>query len=450
MKDQSHKSILATFALALTFILQLSTAFAQGTAFTYQGRLYDGTNAANGTYDFTFSIFDAASGGAQQGGSYSRPATGVTNGLFTVTLDFGNVFPGARRWLEIGVRTNTLVTGSPFTTLAPRQELTPTPYAIFAENAGNVSGAAATSTNIPNTIVKRDATGSFAAQNLTLDGALTLTADPARFYQGSDLLLYSDGSIGGNTALGFDALEASPSGTWNTAIGHSALFGAMGNNNTAVGYQALESVAGHDNIALGEGAGFLLYVGTCSYNIDIGNPGEYYDSHVIRIGNGSYQTNTYIAGIYNATVAGGVPVYVNGNGQLGVLSSSKKFKQDIQPMGGASDALLALQPVTFKYKSTIDPAGTPQFGLIAEQVEKVDPALVVHDSEHGIYTVRYQAVDAMLLNEFLKEHQTVRQQEAAMRTAQNQIQYQTLEIDDLKSRLAKLEQLLTQESKPGN
>jgi hypothetical protein len=161
-------------------------------------------------------------------------------------------------------------------------------------------------------------------------------------------------------------------------------------------------------------------------NIDIGNAGTTNDSGIIRIGTTGTHTNTFIAGIYGATVAGGLQVYVNSTGELGVIPSSQKFKQDIEPMGDSSAELLALQPVTFKYQS--DPAGTPQFGLVAEQVENVDPALVVHDAQHGIYTVRYQAVDAMLLNEFLKQHQKVEEQNR--------------EIVDLKARLAKLEQLM--------
>jgi len=134
-----------------------------------------------------------------------------------------------------------------------------------------------------------------------------------------------------------------------------------------------------------------------------------------------------------------VQAYVTSSGQLGVLSSSRKYKQDIQSMGDASDALLALKPVTFKYTSGIDPNGTPQFGLVAEEVEKVDPALVVHDPQHGIYTVRYQAVDAMLLNEFLKEHQTVQEQGAELQELSQKVEAQKSENRELKERLGALE-----------
>ena len=124
------------------------------------------------------------------------------------------------------------------------------------------------------------------------------------------------------------------------------------------------------------------------------------------------QTNTYIAGINGVTVAGGVGVIVDNNGHLGTVVSSERFKDEIKPMDKASEAILALQPVTFRYKHELDPEGIPQFGLVAEQVEKVNPDLVARDEQGKVYTVRYEAVNAMLLNEFLKEHRKVEEQEA--------------------------------------
>ena len=125
------------------------------------------------------------------------------------------------------------------------------------------------------------------------------------------------------------------------------------------------------------------------------------DSFTIRVGD--FQTKTFIAGISGATVTG-TAVVVNSSGQLGVAASSQRFKQNIQTMGDASDTLLALRPVTFQYKPDLDPKGIPQFGLVAEEVEKVNPDLVARDEQGKPYTVRYEAVNAMLLNEFLKEH----------------------------------------------
>src|SRR5207253_8914087 len=113
------------------------------------------------------------------------------------------------------------------------------------------------------------------------------------------------------------------------------------------------------------------------------------------------------AGIHGVTVASGVGVVVSSNGQLGTVTSSARFKEAIKPMDKVSEALLALKPVTFRYKHDLDPDGIPQFGLVAEQVEKVNPDLVVRDEDGKVNTVRYEAVNAMLLNEFLKEHRNV-------------------------------------------
>jgi len=121
------------------------------------------------------------------------------------------------------------------------------------------------------------------------------------------------------------------------------------------------------------------------------------------------QTATFIAGIANATVSGSAVFIDITTGQLGLTSSSERFKDGIEPMGRASEALLSLRPVTFRYKKNIDLKGAPQFGLVAEEVEKVNPDLVVRDAEGKVFTVRYEAVNAMLLNEFLKEHSTVQE-----------------------------------------
>jgi hypothetical protein len=175
---------------------------------------------------------------------------------------------------------------------------------------------------------------------------------------------------------------------------------------TAIGEGALVLNTGSFNIALGNAAGFLLTTG--DNNIDIGNEGVAAEANTIRIGNA--QTATFIAGVSGVTTGlPAVPVLVDANGQLGTLSSSRRFKKEIKPMNQASEAILTLKPVTFHYKS--DKTGTPQFGLIAEEVAAVNPDLVVRDNNGEIYTVRYDAVNAMLLNEFLKEHQKVQELE---------------------------------------
>src|SRR5205085_4777087 len=124
-------------------------------------------------------------------------------------------------------------------------------------------------------------------------------------------------------------------------------------------------------------------------------------------GTKSAQKNAFIAGISGVTVANGVGVIINTQGKLGTVVSSGRFKDGIKPMDGASEAILAFKPVTFRYKHELDPEGIPQFGLVAEEVEKVNPSLVARDERGKAYTVRYEAVNAMLLNEFLKAHRKI-------------------------------------------
>src|SRR5882724_1383621 len=212
-----------------------------------------------------------------------------------------------------------------------------------------------------------------------------------------------------NTANGVGALEFNRTGDNNMANGFQALYSnTTGGRNTASGVSALNhNTTGFNNIALGFLAGDNLTIG--NNNIDIGNKGVAGEGNVIRIGKQGTQTATYVAGVSGATVTG-TAVVVNGSGQLGVAPSSQRYKEQIQPMDKASEAILALKPVTFRYKKELDPQGIPQFGLVAEEVEKVNPDLVACDEQGKPYAVQYEAVNAMLLNEFLKEHRKVEQQ----------------------------------------
>jgi len=221
----------------------------------------------------------------------------------------------------------------------------------------------------------------------------------------------------------------------NVAIGGQALASnTSGSQNVAIGASALGTITGNRNIGIGIAAGELLTGG--SDNIDIGNrtsagAGE---SATIRIGTQGTQMATFIAGI-SGTVVTGTIVAVNANGQLGVAPSSKRFKNDINPMEQSSEAILALKPVTFRYKAEIDPNSTPQFGLIAEEVEKVNPDLVVRDKQGKPYSVRYEAVNAMLLNEFLKEHHKSEKLEATVARQQKQIDALTAGLQRVTARL---------------
>ena len=215
-----------------------------------------------------------------------------------------------------------------------------------------------------------------------------------------------------NTADGQLALQSNTIGDRNVAVGRAALqTNTGGAANTAIGTGALVSnTTGRNNIALGVSAGSNL---TGSNNIDLGNVGVAAESNTIRIGTGGTQTATFIAGINLAAIAGN-SVVVAANHRLGVATSSARFKNEIKPMNKASEAILTLKPVTFRYKKEIDPDGIPQFGLVAEEVEKVNPDLVSRDRDGKPYTVRYEAVNAMLLNEFLKEHRKVEGLEATV------------------------------------
>src|SRR5205823_5160725 len=149
----------------------------------------------------------------------------------------------------------------------------------------------------------------------------------------------------------------------------------------------------------------------------------------IRIGSVGVQTSAYIQGISRATVASGVTVIVDNQGHLGTVQSSAQFKDEIHPMDKTSEAILALKPVTFRYKQELDPDRVPQFGLVAEQVEKVNPDLVVRDEDGKVTTVRYEAVNAMLLNEFLKEHRKVEEQQATIQQLKTTAAHQQKQIE---------------------
>jgi hypothetical protein len=237
---------------------------------------------------------------------------------------------------------------------------------------------------------------------------------------GNQALLINTTGIS-NTGVGGAALVFNTDGNSNTAIGASALQNNTFSNNTAIGFGALlNNTIGHDNIALGFKAGIRNLMG--NNNIDIGNPGLSQDFKTIRIGEVGKHLATFIAGISGAPVADGVGVIVGSDGKLGTIVSSARFKEAVKPMDKASEAILALKPVTFSYKKELDPDGIPQFGLVAEDVEKVNPALVARDDQGKVYTVRYEAVNAMLLNEFLKEHRRVEALQASFAQQQKDFQ----------------------------
>jgi uncharacterized coiled-coil protein SlyX len=292
---------------------------------------------------------------------------------------------------------------------------------------------------------RNTATGRAALANNTIGNHNTATGQNALFANstgerntatgGFAMVFNSTGNQ--NTANGYGAMLFNTTGNQNTGTGYFAVYqNTTGNNNTGHGYSALlNNTTGVGNIALGSFAGSNLTTG--DNNIDIGNQGVAAEAGTIRIGTQGTQTKTYIAGIYRTSVAKGVHVVVDHNGHLGTKPSSQRFKAEIKPMDKASEAILALKPVTFHYKKEVDPEETPQFGLVAEDVEKVNPDLVVRDAKGEVYTVRYDAVNAMLLNEFLKQHRTVQELKSTVAKQQATIAQQQKGMETVTARLEK-------------
>jgi hypothetical protein len=274
----------------------------------------------------------------------------------------------------------------------------------------------------------------------TIGGFNTATGSQALFQNRGSVntangaeALYSNTTAWFNTAMGYQALYSNTTGLSNTATGYQALFSNItGGSNTATGVQALYRTTGGGNIALGFQAGVNLTTG--GNNIDIGNTGVAGESNKIRIGRQGTHNGTFIAGI--SGVAGtGDHVVINAMGKLGVATSSARFKEDIKPMDSASEAIHALRPVTFRYNKEIDAERTWEFGLVAEEVEKVNPHLVARDDQGKPYTVRYDAVNAMLLNEFLKEHRKNEEQGAKIARLEKQLETVTATLQKVSAQL---------------
>ena len=274
---------------------------------------------------------------------------------------------------------------------------------FLGNGAGNftLTGTQNTATGASSLVSNTTGTGNTAAGVSSLAGNMTGFNNTAT---GSNALL-SNTTASNNVATGESALRTNSIGANNVATGTSSLRNNTGSFNTAIGTSALtNSTSGSTNIALGNNAGQNVTTG--SNNIDIASDGAA-ESNTIRIGTAGNQTATFISGISGVTVSGGAGVFILPNGLLGTVTSSRRFKTDIKPMEDASSVLLSLKPVTFHYKPELDAKGIPQFGLIAEEVAEVCPDLVIRDEKGEIQTVRYEQVNAMLLNEFLKEHRRI-------------------------------------------
>jgi len=303
--------------------------------------------------------------------------------------------------------------------------------ALGLNTAGANNAAVGASALYNNTIGNLNtAMGAAALFNNTTGGANTATGY---------LALQDNATGNANTASGYQALKFNTIGNGNTAMGYQALNGnATGLGNTAVGVAALQnSGTGNGNTAIGSGAGSSVSTASSVTCIGTGAAG-------MDVSNTSWIANVYFVPPISGTTT---PVIISNSGQLGTAASSERFKKDIATMEKASEAILSLRPVTFHYKT--DGENTPQFGLIAEEVAKVNPALVLPDKEGKPFTVRYDAVNAMLLNEFLKEHRKNEQQEVTIARQQKQIDALTAGLKEQAAQIQKVSaQLEASQSAP--
>ena len=302
---------------------------------------------------------------------------------------------------------------------------------LQSTTTGNFNTGVGVGTLLANTADENTATGAGALLNNTTgsqntaNGAFTLfnnTEGGSNVANGFEAL-FNNSTGPANTATGFEALFSNTIGGTNTANGYRALASnTTGIGNTAIGNGALDAnITGDNNIALGVAAG--TSVTSASNVIAIGSTGA------------NVSDSCYIDNIHGATIDPGttLAVGVDASGKLGTTVSSRRFKRDIKPMDKASEALLALKPVTFHYKS--DTKATPQFGLIAEEVADLNPDLVVLDKNGEVLSVRYDQVNAMLLNEFLKAHQRIEEQGATIAQQQKQIEALTAGLQKVSAQL---------------
>jgi len=387
--------------------------------------------------------------------AYSLDVHGTGNFTGAVRFAPGQTFPGAGTGTVSSVASGAGLTGGPITTSGTLSIATggvsntmlANPSLTVAAGTDLIGGGAvplggSTTLNLDTTKVPQLNLANTFTGNQTVNGNLssTGTVTGASFGIGSNLFAFGSYS-NVNAFLGFSG-NTTTTGVNNTAVGVGALAAiTSGGGNTAIGAGAMTGSAGTGNIAIG----YLAGQGIGNYNIDIGNWGVTDESGVIRIGTactlGPYncQVATLIAGIRGVTTGypDAVPVLIDSSGQLGTVSSSRRYKEDIQDMGDTSSGLLRLRPVTFRYKKPFSDGSQPiQYGLIAEEVAEVYPDLVARSADGQIETVKYQLLDSMLLNELQKQNATIA-------TLKEQIAAQEQQNRSLEERLAKVEAALS-------
>jgi Chaperone of endosialidase len=307
-------------------------------------------------------------------------------------------------------------------------------YALYSNTDGDNNTANGVEALYTNTIGEQNTATGYQAlysntdgDNNTANGALALSSNTeGNNNTANGYVALEQNTTGGyNTATGYEALEQNTTGTFNTAIGSSALNrNTTGRVNTAIGHHALYSnTTGHYNTAMGDDAGSNI---TGSGNVCIG---------AYMYGLAGENNTTRIRNVYT-TFASTRPVYVNSDNKIGNLMSSRRFKEEIRLMDKVSEAILALKPVSFRYRKELEPNGATMFGLIAEEVERVNPDLVTRNDKGEAETVRYDAVNAMLLNEFLKEHAKVEKLEGVVASLAATVNEQASQIQKVSDELA--------------
>jgi uncharacterized coiled-coil protein SlyX len=408
------------------------------------GNTAEGQNAllslSTGAYNTAVGVFSLLSN------STANFNTAVGAGALLLNTADQNTATGAGALLSTTIGVNNTATGA---------------FALFSNTEGSYNTAAgdqalfSNTTGTVNTAIGAGAltNNTTGARNTAIGGDFVLFSNTTGSFNtaiGVDSLAFNTTGLD-NTANGAFALDSNTTGAQNTAVGYAALlsnttagantsgantavgaFALQSNTtsgaNTAIGYAALGNIMTNGgNTAIGDVAGFNL---TGSQNICIGAGvgGISGENNTIRIADNLSDTQgnsaCYIGGIYNQLIdpATETLVGIDANGKLGTVASSRRFKRDIKPIDMASEAILALRPVTFHYKT--DAKNTPCFGLIAEEVATVSPDLVVRDHKGEIYTVRYDQINAMLLNEFLKEHRTVQEQKGTIEQLKSAVEKQ--------------------------
>jgi hypothetical protein len=413
------------------------TSFLQVTAFTFQGNLKDGSGPANGTYDFEFVLFDAATAGNQVGATVPKSGVIVSNGTFSVILDFGNQFPDVARYIEVHVRTTG---GGSFTVLGPRQQVLTTPYSmrsISASNADSLGGTVASNFVLTSDTRLSDARNPLAGssnyiQNTTSQQAASFNISG----DGTILNTLTANAVNAITQYNINFGRVLGVGSQNTYVGLQTGPNNAGDDNTYVGYQAgvqsqsgtnsfFGAVAGQDNTTGGANTFFGFAAGhtnlTGNSNTIIGSGADVGSTNLsnataigalavvtasdtIQLGKTSTPPTVQIPGtVVLGTLgsAGATALCRNGSNQIATCSSSLRYKTNVVPFTGGLSILNRLHPITFDWKQ----GGMHDLGFGAEDVAKIEPLLTTRNDKGEVEGVKYDRISAVLVNA-VKEQQS--------------------------------------------